>query len=31
MAVFLSTFFILKQFFCYIPTSSVKLKIRMNT
>jgi hypothetical protein len=31
MAVFLLSFFILKQFFCYIPTSSVELKIKMNT
>jgi hypothetical protein len=31
MAVFLLSFFTLKQFFCYIPTSSVKLKIKMNT
>jgi hypothetical protein len=31
MTVFLLSFFILKQFFCYILTSSVKLKIKMNT
>jgi hypothetical protein len=31
MAVFLLSFFILKQFFYYMPTSSVELKIKMNT
>jgi hypothetical protein len=31
MAVFLLSVFILKQFFYYIPVSSVALKIKMNT
>jgi hypothetical protein len=31
MGAFLLSAFVLKQFFCYIPVSSVKLKIKMNT
>jgi hypothetical protein len=31
VGAFLLSAFVLKRFFCYIPVSSVKLKIKMNT